>query len=375
MPSNHKHVIIIGAGAVGASVSYFLSKKDPNLKITVVEKTGVAQAASGKSGGFLALDWSASTELGPLSSKSFQLHEQLAKELDGESYGYRKVDTYAVTMASTTSGKRFKTISWLDTVKIDRVEQMGNKKTTAQVHPYLFTNKLVDDAKRRGVEVLCGQGVKSLVWDHSKNKLTGVMLDDDTVIEGDAAVVCMGPWSSTLPIRSNRSPRGKLPIIAARAHSIVLKPHCEVPAQALFCSVQLNRNFYDPEIYPRPDSTVYICGETDDETLPPSAADVQIKQKSIDTLRELAAIVSPSHLGDAELVATQACYLPTSKDGLPLIGEHPNSHGVYIATGHSCWGILNSPVTGLMLSELLVDGKITCVDPATAAAVSPKGRC
>jgi glycine/D-amino acid oxidase-like deaminating enzyme len=57
MPSNHKHVIIIGAGAVGASVSYFLSKKDPNLKITVVEKTGVAQAASGKSGGFLALDW------------------------------------------------------------------------------------------------------------------------------------------------------------------------------------------------------------------------------------------------------------------------------------------------------------------------------
>jgi glycine/D-amino acid oxidase-like deaminating enzyme len=52
-----QHVVVIGAGAVGASVAYFLSKKQPDLKITVVEKTGIAQAASGKSGGFLALDW------------------------------------------------------------------------------------------------------------------------------------------------------------------------------------------------------------------------------------------------------------------------------------------------------------------------------
>lgn len=52
-----QHVIVIGAGAVGASVSYFLSKKDPDLRVTVVEKSGVAKAASGKSGGFLALDW------------------------------------------------------------------------------------------------------------------------------------------------------------------------------------------------------------------------------------------------------------------------------------------------------------------------------
>ncbi|KAI9283949.1 FAD dependent oxidoreductase [Umbelopsis sp. AD052] len=373
MPNNHKHVIIIGAGAVGASVSYFLSKKNPNLKITVVEKTGVAQAASGKSGGFLALNWSDATELGPLSSKSFQLHEELAEELNGESYGYRKVETYAVSMGSSAAGKNLTTIPWLDTSKVERIQSMGSKKTTAQVHPYHFTNKLIDEAKNRGVEVLCGQGVKSLVWE--SNELTGVMLDDNTEIHGDAVVVCMGPWSSTLSMRSNKSPRGKLPIIAARAHSIVLKPNGEVPAQALFCSIQFNRNFYDPEIYPRPDSTVYICGETDDEPLPSSATEIQIKQSSITTLRQLAAAASPSHLEGSDLVAAQACYLPTSKDGLPLIGEHPNSRGVYIATGHSCWGILNSPVTGLMLSELIDDGKITCVDSDTVAAVSPKGRC
>ncbi|GAB5587987.1 hypothetical protein Unana1_02887 [Umbelopsis nana] len=361
MSSKPQHIVVIGAGAVGASVSYFLSKKDPNLKITVVEKTGVAQAASGKSGGFLALDWSDLTELGPISRKSFKLHEELAKELDGKAYGYRRVSTYGVQMAATKVAKKSSKIAWLDTEKVEEINTMGTTKTTAQVHPYKFTNALIDDAKKRGVKVRCGQGVKSLSWDDSKNRLTGVVLDDDSIIECDAAIVCMGPWSAELPIKSNRSQRGRLPIIAARAHSIVLKPKRDVPAQALFCSMQAGRKFYDPE--------------TDDEPLPPSAAEVKIKQESIDILHQLAAVVSPTHLADAELIASQACYLPTSKDGLPLIGEHPSVHRVYVATGHSCWGILNSPVTGLMMSELIVDGSISCVDQATVTAVSPKGRC
>jgi glycine/D-amino acid oxidase-like deaminating enzyme len=60
---------------------------------------------------------------------------------------------------------------------------------------------------------------------------------------------------------------------------------------------------------------------------------------------------------------------------LPLIGEYPGVQGLYIATGHSCWGILNSPVTGLMMSELIVDGKISSIDLDTVTAVNPKGRC
>lgn len=47
-------VVIIGAGAIGASIAYFLAKK--NVHATVIERCGVACAASGKSGGFLALD-------------------------------------------------------------------------------------------------------------------------------------------------------------------------------------------------------------------------------------------------------------------------------------------------------------------------------
>lgn len=53
------HVVIIGAGAIGSSTAYFLSQraKKNDVQITVIEKTGVACAASGRAGGFIARDW------------------------------------------------------------------------------------------------------------------------------------------------------------------------------------------------------------------------------------------------------------------------------------------------------------------------------
>jgi hypothetical protein len=38
-------------------------------------------------------------------------------------------------------------------------------------------------------------------------------------------------------------------------------------------------------------------------------------------------------------------------DGVPAIGALPGVAGAYVATGHSCWGILNAPAT--VLSHLI----------------------
>ena len=44
------HVLICGGGVMGASIAYFLGCR--GVKSTVIESTGLACAASGKSGGF-----------------------------------------------------------------------------------------------------------------------------------------------------------------------------------------------------------------------------------------------------------------------------------------------------------------------------------
>jgi glycine/D-amino acid oxidase-like deaminating enzyme len=74
-----RHVIVCGAGVLGASVAYFLTRR--RIAVTVVERAGVACAASGKSGGFLALDWCDGTPVEPLARASFALHATLAKEI------------------------------------------------------------------------------------------------------------------------------------------------------------------------------------------------------------------------------------------------------------------------------------------------------
>src|SRR5512132_36024 len=86
-----RHVVVCGAGVIGASVAWYLARR--GIQVTVVERSGVACAASGKSGGFLALDWCDDSPLGPLARLSFRLHAELAKTL-GMDYGYRRMDTF-----------------------------------------------------------------------------------------------------------------------------------------------------------------------------------------------------------------------------------------------------------------------------------------
>src|SRR5436309_16036252 len=112
-----RRVVVCGAGVMGASVAYFLARR--GVAVTVVERTGVACAASGKSGGFLALDWSDGTPLGPLARASFALHDELARELETD-YGYRRAATMNVSMVAARErgavggGHRVEAPGWLD---------------------------------------------------------------------------------------------------------------------------------------------------------------------------------------------------------------------------------------------------------------------
>jgi hypothetical protein len=89
----------------------------------------------------------------------------------------------------------------------------------------------------------------------------------------------------------------------------------------------------EPEVYPRPNGTTYICGVADEDApVPPTAADVLPRPAAIAALQGVAASVS-QELGAAELLQEQACYLPTTEDGLPLIGRVPGLENAYVATG------------------------------------------
>eukprot|EP00775_Hariotina_reticulata_P005459 gene5459-5693_t len=217
--------------------------------------------------------------------------------------------------------------------------------------------------------------------------ITGIKLDQSNTISAvqvqqqqqpgvlelpaDAVVLAMGPWTGAAQAWLPTAPATS----GQKYHSVVLRPQQPVSDACLFTSFRTtDGRLIEPEVYPRPDGTVYVCGEPQALPVPsegPRAVDVDPQRCQM--LQEVAALLA-SGLRDAAVEAQQSCYLPLSSDGVPVIGRLPGAKGAYVATGHSCWGILNGPATGQALAELIVQGTsssvdITAFDPLRALAV------
>jgi len=347
-----RHVIVCGAGVVGASVAYFLARR--GVAVTVIERSGVACAASGKSGGFLALDWCDGSALGPLARASFALHAELAKELATD-YGYRRMDTFMLAArerGTVTGGHRVAAPRWLDGSGIVTAT-LGSTETTAQVTPAPFTQALIDGARAHGAKLHIG-----VVEDVARRDgaVAGVETADGQTLDGDAVVLAMGPWTRRL------AGRLQLPnIYGLKGYSVTLAAP-DVPAHALFVDYRTSDGrALEPEIFPRPEGEVYICGMADPAPLPESPEMVEVNDASCAVLARAAGRVSTT-LAEARILRRQACYRPVTDDGLPLIGRVPGLRGAFVATGHGPWGMLNAPATGLALAELIADGAPSLVD-------------
>ncbi|RZC45136.1 hypothetical protein C5167_038101 [Papaver somniferum] len=325
-----KRVIVCGGGVIGVCTAFFLAKK--GAKVTLIEKSSIACAASGKAGGFLALDRCDGRAISKLARTSFNLHRTLSLELNGsESYGYRPLDTRSLSITEqdqTSSGSKSKILpNWVDG-PARNPNTIGTVETTAQVHPQFFTRTLLSFAvANHDLEVVIGELERVEI---DQGRVKSVVLKDKGVIETDSVVLALGPWSSRFSMISSL-----FNVSALKAHNIVLIPKdpTAITPHALFLTYKAANGGVpmDPEVYPRPTGEVYVCG-------------IRLKE------------------GEVEVKAEQASYLPLTDDDKPVIGEMPNVKGCYVATGHSCWGILNGPATGATMAELVLDGVSSIVD-------------
>jgi glycine/D-amino acid oxidase-like deaminating enzyme len=315
-------VLICGGGVIGASIAWFPARR--GAEPVVIERAGVANAASGKSGGFLALDWCDGTALAPLARRSFALHASLAAET-ADDWGYRRLDTYG-GYARARAG-RAGALAWLaDDFAL--TQRLGSTETTAQVHPGRFTAAMMRAAQAKGAALRPGR-VTGLA--RQGRRVTGVTVGDAT-IEGDAVVIAMGPWSilaaKWLPLPA---------VYGLKGHSLVSDTGTSVPAEALLAEYrEPSGAMSTPEVFPRSDGTTYVCAISSETPLPVDPADVAPDPGAIERLEDICRRLSPV-LAKAKVLAAQACYRPVTRDGLPLIGRVAGLDNGYVATGHSVW--------------------------------------
>jgi glycine/D-amino acid oxidase-like deaminating enzyme len=326
---------------------------------------------------------------------SYKLHEELAKEHGGaKRWGYRAVHCGSLRARgqvhedangegaaevgekkwsklpktdnrskSTTVGMP-KDLAWFDAESVREYSVMGTPQTTAQVHPYQFTTSMADLATEAGAKVILGSVTAIDYGPHVR----GVTYEDKETahihtLPATHVVLAAGPWTShVFP---------EAPIEAMRAHSVVIK--ADVSPYAIFSEIDLPKDFgrtgggdvkrrrhgliVSPEMYARPDGTVYACGEGDTLIPLPKTSDLVVcdEERCQDIIDYCGSISTEIRTG--EVLVKQACYLPSvAGGGGPLIGE-TGIKGLLMATGHTCWGIQNSAATGKLISEFVFDGK------------------
>ncbi|KAJ7135454.1 FAD dependent oxidoreductase [Mycena crocata] len=391
-----RNIIIVGGGIIGCSTAYYLTRHPSFLpsrvSITLVEASahGAAQGASGKAGGLVA-KWAYPKELVNI---SFNEHAKLADEHNGKDrWGWRYVSTGSwegrgelsvSTAQSGTNSRREKSLEktlgleegrmgsprkmkglpddlmWVKEDLTQSYSSMAPDGETAQVHPHLFTTSLLDLAKEKGVQFQSGT-VTSII--QSGGKVSGIKYVEsgqsaEQAIPATDVIVCAGAWSPTL--------LPGLPIEGTRAHSIVIRPTPSVviAPYVLFAEISgMGNGVVTPEIYARPDGTVYACGPGDDSPLPENVDDVAVDSLSCENLSKNVSSIS-EELKAGTIEVRQACFLPVSSiGGGPIIGEAEKlAKGLFVATGHTCWGISNAPGTAKAMAELVMEGTIRCAN-------------
>jgi glycine/D-amino acid oxidase-like deaminating enzyme len=190
---------------------------------------------------------------------------------------------------------------------------------------------MIRAAQGHGAELRLGKvtGVR-----RSAGRVEGVEVDGK-MVGADVVAIAMGPWSllaaAWLPLPA---------VCGLKGHSLIFETGQEVPGEALFLEYrEATGEVQAPELFPRPDGTIYVCGISSESPLPIDPAAVVPEPDAIERLTRICNQVSPT-LASAKILARQACCRPITRDGLPLIGRVPGVAGADIATGHSVWGIL-----------------------------------
>lgn len=358
MKTDIADVVIVGAGAIGCAIAYFLSKE--GVKVVVVEKDSLGSHASGFAPGSLnptRLSPEAMSLLLPLSWESFQMHGVLSQELKEEAgIDYHFCPSPRIILAFTQSEatelrsmvdsqqrQGFK-VYWLDRGDVLSLESRVSPEVIgavcsedgAELDSYQYVLALAQAAEKYGAEIRHGDviGLK-----RNGTKVTAVQLASGD-IDCERVILAMGPWAGlasswlgfTIPVTPQRGQVLRMQVAGS-----------PFPYTLYWANHYITQTRHDGLIY---------TGTTHEDV----GFDDQPTETGKDSIINGLLTMMPS-LVEAELVLQTACLRPLPADGLPLLGEVPGWGGVYLATGHWTKGILLSPITARIITDLMVRGR------------------
>jgi len=364
-------VVIIGGGAAGCAVAYYLGQA--GVKATLIERQGIGMQASGYSAGGVNPLHGLAASMRSLAMASFTLHLALWDELQqstGRDCQGRIISTVKVAFSEAdvpALREEFDIFAatpgfsahWLDRASLRALEPRLTPDVMQGVYLYgngvvdshLFTVSLAEAAQRYGATLRIGT-VRGLQQSHGR--VTGVQLDAG-MLACDTVVLAMGPWVQEAEAWLGLS----IPVRPLKGE--ILRMELQGP--------ELTHDFASPDVLLFSRRRQVWCGATEEwcgfDTTPSATARDFLLARATQLLPAMA---------NATLVQHTACLRPVTPDWLPIVGQAPGWDNVYLATGAEKKGILLSPGIGKAIADLLTTGStpldITPCTPQRYTAVS-----
>ena len=365
MKENTADIVILGAGVMGASIAFHLAKRRSG-KIIVLDKDHVGRGGSGRSSALVRMHYSYPPEvqLALISLHMFQNWQEVV----GEPGDFRKTGFVRIVHPNET--ERLK-----QNVEMQRSLGVNVELITRQQVKELEPDWIVDEIELAAYEPDSGYGDGAGVANDflsraremgatylprtcatafriENGRVTGVLTDQGE-IAAPIAIAATGPW--TRPLFQNVG--YDLPIETEFHQVAILKNAPGMKGGGCSCIDSVTATYFRSDAHDK-----FLVGDfygqrpIDPDNFPQRASD-----EGLEELIERATRRIPK-LENAEVMRGVTGVYDMTPDSRPLLGEIPGIKGLNVCAGFSGMGFKISPAIGLVMSELLLDGRATSVD-------------
>lgn len=355
-------IIIIGGGVMGASTAYHLAKRGIKDVLLVEREMFFGQGATGRCAGGVRYQFATEINI-RLSMLSLPMLECFESQF-GQAIDYRKVG-YLFLLNQTTDIDAFKQnvalqhslgvmTEWLDgeeiryrlpIMRLDDVIAGTNYAEDGTVDPNSVVMGYINAANNLGAQCLTEVEVDGIIIE--SGRVTGIKtpLGD---VSTNVIVNAAGPWSGMIAEMAGFS----IPLLPLRRQWLTTTPLPDLPADFPFV-IDFSRSLYF-----HPEGEGLLTGMSNPHETPGF-------DQNIDPDWELihmeAAVERLPMLETAGVTSRLAGLYENTPDAHPIYGRTPVD-GLYIVTGFSGHGFMHGPISGLLMTEIILDGKASTLD-------------
>lgn len=341
-PSRTFDVLLVGAGAIGATTAYYL--RGEGLSVALLDKGPAGREASWASAGMIQ-PYGGTGWAGRAAGLSKELYDDLEPRLfeeTGKRIGYGGEGGLVLAVDDDEAAAIQRREGFLDRKAIHEREPGLPASVVAALHipahRYLdartYTAVVVEAARKKGVVVKEGAAVTGILWDG--DRVVGVRAGDESIQAG-TVVITAGAWSGKI------EPKLALPIRPVHGQIQSLAG----PKGGLRHNLQ--RMSAGGYATPRADGRVLV-GATSDAF----GYEKKLTPDGLAALAEMTRALVP-HIAERKPLDQWSGLRPGSPDGSPAIGPDPRAASGFLwASGHGGYGMMQCPATAKVVCDLVM---------------------